>query len=243
MRSLIVNLWLKENENKKSIIESLKLNQIGPVIAEFIPEIELLIGKQKELENLEKSEEIQKRTFNAFMKFLTCFACGHVLILTIDDLQWADSGSLIFLQHLSKTTEKIFVIGAYRDNEVDSKHPLAMTIENFDSIAKISLSNLEIEDLNAMVSDTLDIDPKNTLVLSELIFKKTAGNPFFSREFFDNLYQEEKIVLKDGEWIWDVNEIEKMDYSSNAKRISKFVEYCCLHWKYFHQRRFTIPFQ
>jgi class 3 adenylate cyclase len=218
MKSLIVKMLLKENEQRTKIIELLKLQlqADGGVISELIPEIELLIGKQKPVEPLESSDDIQKRFFSTFMKFFSCFANDQTLVLGVDDLQWADSGSILFLKHLITTTESIFVIGAYRDNEVDNNHPLAIALENFNSIPNIVLSTLSIDDLNLMVADTLKIQKDETKSLSELIFKKTGGNPFFSREFINTLYEEEQITLKNGKWNWDVTKIEIMNYSSNV---------------------------
>jgi predicted ATPase/class 3 adenylate cyclase len=218
MKSLIVKLLLKENDQRTTIIELLKLQlqEDGGVISELIPEIEILIGKQKPVQPLDSSEDIQKRFFSTFMKFFSCFAYDHTLVLGIDDLQWADSGSLLFLKHLIETKESIFVIGAYRDNEVDKNHPLTITLENFNSIPNIVLSTLNIDDLNLMVSNTLKLQVDDTKSLSELIFRKTGGNPFFSREFINTLYEEEQISLKDGKWNWDVSKIEKMNYSSNV---------------------------
>ncbi len=46
--------------------------------------------------------------------------------------------------------------------------------------------------------------------LSEQIFKKTDGNPFFVNEFLKNLYQEGLVNFdgKAGRWVWDLNQIK-----------------------------------
>ena len=55
---------------------------------------------------------------------------------------------------------------------------------------------LGIDDVNRMVADVLHFAeaPESTLKLSELVFTKTKGNPFFTISFLTKLYQTELIV-------------------------------------------------
>jgi class 3 adenylate cyclase/GAF domain-containing protein len=57
---------------------------------------------------------------------------------------------------------------------------------------------------------------EQTLELSKLIHMKTNGNPFFSREFINTLYDEKLVTLKDKEWVYDLEQIKMMNYSSNV---------------------------
>ena len=60
--------------------------------------------------------------FQKFTQFFTSDA--HPLVMFLDDLQWADSASLMLMQLLMADTKHLFLIGAYRDNEVNPAHPL-----------------------------------------------------------------------------------------------------------------------
>jgi len=63
------------------------------------------------------------------LKFFAVFATKeHPLIMSLDDLQWADSSSLQLLQTLftDNSTRYLLVIGSFRDNEVDKGHPLTV---------------------------------------------------------------------------------------------------------------------
>ena len=55
----------------------------------------------------------------------------HPLALFLDDLQWLDAATLDLLEHLMTQTEvqHFLLIGAYRDNEVTSAHPLMRKLE------------------------------------------------------------------------------------------------------------------
>ncbi|MEG4452227.1 AAA family ATPase [Microcoleus sp. N9_A2] len=66
------------------------------------------------------------------LQFLNVFAqAEHPLVLFLDDLQWADLASLKLIQELvtDRDSRYFLVIGAYRDNEVNSTHPLVQTVE------------------------------------------------------------------------------------------------------------------
>ena len=67
-----------------------------------------------------------------FRRFVGVFARSeHPLALFLDDLQWLDAATLDFLQDLltQPDVHHLMLIGAYRDNEVDSAHPLWCKLE------------------------------------------------------------------------------------------------------------------
>ena len=50
---------------------------------------------------------------------------GGRRVLLLDDLHWADAGSLRLLAHLLRRPARPLVLGAYRDSEISRAHPLA----------------------------------------------------------------------------------------------------------------------
>jgi predicted ATPase len=87
----------------------------GRVIIEVIPEVELIMGSQPPIPQLESGES-QNRFYLVFQKFLGVFTSKkHPLVLFIDDLQWVDSASLKLLQLLmmSLDSQYFLLIGAY----------------------------------------------------------------------------------------------------------------------------------
>ena len=94
---------LSETENKlqrwKSKILS-ELGENGQVIIEVIPELQYIISPQPAVEEL--SGNAAKNRFNLlFLKFIKIFATQeHPLVIFLDDLQWADTGSLKLIQLL-----------------------------------------------------------------------------------------------------------------------------------------------
>src|ERR671932_2420714 len=118
MRQLLTESSTSLAQWKALLLKALGAN--GQVIIDVIPELELLIGKQPEVSELEGSAA-QNRFNLLFEKFIRVFATKeHPLVIFLDDLQWADSASLKLMQLLMSETDTRYVLlmGAYRDNEV-----------------------------------------------------------------------------------------------------------------------------
>lgn len=227
LRDLIKQL-LKESEHaievwKRKILEVVESN--GQIIIDVIPEVEYIIGKQNPVPDL-PSLEAQNRFKNVYKKFINVFAQqDHPVVIFIDDLQWADSASLSMIKALMTDTDSryLYLIGAYRDNEVSFTHPLTLILneieeENNKKITKIILESLSPDDVKEMVVDAFECTDKSALGLSELIYEKTKGNPFFINRFLKTLYEDGLLWfdLKNEYWVWDVNQIKEQAIMDNV---------------------------
>ena len=77
-------------------------------------------------------KDAQARFQLVFRRFIGVFARReHPLALFLDDLQWLDSATLDLLEDLLSRPDirHLMLIGAYRDNEVNSSHPLMRKLE------------------------------------------------------------------------------------------------------------------
>ncbi len=177
---------------KTKILESVGEN--GRVLIEVIPELERIIGQQPLVPEL--SGIASENRFNLLMqRFVQVFTNPeHPLVLFLDDLQWADSASLKLLDLLMQDTGYLLVIGAYRDNEVSAAHPVSLTVDaiqkNGATVNRISMKPLSLEDTNQLVADTLNCDRQLAQPLTELLYQKTKGNPFFAIQFLKSLYED-----------------------------------------------------
>ncbi|MEH1852001.1 MAG: AAA family ATPase [Nostoc sp.] len=189
------------------------LGENGQVIIEVIPELEKIIGEQ--LPAIELSGDAAQNRFNLlFQKFTQVFtSVEHPLVMFLDDLQWADSGSLKLIQLLMADTNHLLLIGAYRDNEVNPGHPLLFTLseiqKTLSTINTITLSPLSQGQVNQLVADTLKCPETLAWTLSQLVYQKTQGNPFFATQFLKALHQEEliKFNFESGFWQCDIAQI------------------------------------
>ncbi|MEH2378845.1 MAG: AAA family ATPase [Nostoc sp.] len=192
MGQLLTENDAKIQQFKTNILTAVGEN--GQVIIEVIPELSRIIGQQPPATEL--SGTAAQNQFNLlFQKFTQVFTSAeHPLVMFLDDLQWADSASLNLMQLLMADTKHLFLIGAYRDNEVNPVHPLMLTLSEIQKTAAtintITLAPLSQGQVNHLVADTLKCSENLALPLSILISQKTQGNPFFAIQFLKALHQD-----------------------------------------------------
>ncbi|MEG4044935.1 MULTISPECIES: AAA family ATPase [unclassified Microcoleus] len=200
------------------------LGDNGQVIIEVIPELERILGQQPPAPEL-SGMAAQNRFNLLFQKFISVFTTKeHPLVMFLDDLQWADSASLKLMQLLigESQSSHLLLIGAYRDNEVSAAHPLMLTLDEVTKIGAIvntiTLAPLARTSLNQLVADTLNCSPKLAEPLTELVYQKTKGNPFFATQFLKALHQDELIIfdIKAGYWQCDISKITEAALTDNV---------------------------
>ncbi|MES0488919.1 MAG: adenylate/guanylate cyclase domain-containing protein [Leptospirales bacterium] len=220
---------------KNKLLTSLESS--AQVIIDVIPELEHIIGPQREVAALGPLEA-QNRFNLYFRNFVQVFTRKeHPLSLFLDDLQWADAASLTLIESLSTDSsgKYFFIIGAYRDNEVDGSHPLMLMLDRAKkekvAIQKIALKPLNEEVLSQIVAETFSCTNDKAQPLTEIVHKKTNGNPFFINQLLKDLY-ESKLATYDldkHQWKWDLQKIGEMKMSDNVinlmvKKIQKLPE-------------------
>ncbi|MEH1919529.1 trifunctional serine/threonine-protein kinase/ATP-binding protein/sensor histidine kinase [Nostoc sp.] len=211
MGQLLTESDVQIQQWKNKILSAVGEN--GQVIIEVIPELSKIIGEQAPA--IELSGTAAQNRFNLlFQKFTQVFTSfEHPLVMFLDDLQWADSASLKLIQLLMADTNHLLLIGAYRDNEVEPGHPLMLTLseiqKNQATINTITLAPLNQVTVNQIVADTLKCTESLAWTISQFIYQKTQGNPFFVTQFLKALHQENliKFDLELGCWQCDIAQV------------------------------------
>ncbi|NER39888.1 MAG: AAA family ATPase [Oscillatoria sp. SIO1A7] len=195
---------------KEKILAALGEN--GQVLIEVIPELERIIGKQPPVPEL-SGNAAQNRFNLLFQRFIAVFTTAeHPLVMFLDDLQWADSASLNLMKVLmaSGDTGYLLLLGAYRDNEVYPAHPLMLALSELEKeravISTLVLEPLSLHHINQLVAATLSCGLELVEPLTELVYQKTKGNPFFTTQFLKGLHQDELIEFNRelGYWFCDL---------------------------------------
>jgi predicted ATPase/class 3 adenylate cyclase/GAF domain-containing protein len=224
LKKLFIHLSLQSKEKLDQDVKLILniLQERANIIVKLIPESKYILGENiPTLIDLPSENDEQKRFMATIVDLFSIFASdGKCLSLFIDDLQWADSPSFMLIEELlNQNNVKIFIIGAYRDNEITSTHPVTTIIQPIlteRNFITISLNNLKLEHIESFLRDSLKSE--DIKELSELTFKKTNGNPFFMREFILTLY-ETKLISFDyskEKWIWSIKEISETKFSDNV---------------------------
>ncbi len=222
VQQLLTESEAKINNWRKKL--QVELGGNGRVIIEVIPEVELIIGPQPPLPEL-PTAELRNRFNLVFQKFIKIFTQPeHPLVIFLDDLQWADRASLELIQLLmtAANNKYLFLIGAYRDNEVNEAHPLIQSLEKIEKarvrINRILLPPLALTDVTQLIVDTLFVESITAKPLAQLIQEKTAGNPFFINEFLKSLYSEGWLFFNYGsqKWQWNLEQIKAQPLTDNV---------------------------
>ncbi|XXY13898.1 AAA family ATPase [Sorangium sp. So ce216] len=196
----------------------------GRLLADLLPEIELLLGPQPPVPELPPAEA-QGRLLAALQRFVAvCARKEHPMVLFLDDLQWADAGSLQLFEQLATHAEAahLLLIGAYRDNEVGPAHPLSLMLaearKHGAAVSELVLEPLSAADVGALVAETVHAAAAQVEPLARLVHEKTGGNPFFVLQFLLELHQEGLIAFdgEQGGWRWDVAAIRDKGFTDNV---------------------------
>ncbi|WP_414545068.1 AAA family ATPase [Nostoc sp. CCY0012] len=211
-----IKLW------KTQILEAVGEN--GQIIIDVIPELAQIIGEQPVAATL-SGTAAQNRFNLLFQKFIHVFTTKeHPLVIFLDDLQWADSASLKLIQLLMSEDDVAYMllIGAYRNNEIFPAHPLMLTLDEIkktgSNINYITLAALQKSDLNQLIANTLNSSLVLAEPLTELIYQKTQGNPFFSTQLLKSLFEDKliKFDFKARYWLCDMAQIKALTLTDDV---------------------------
>ncbi|MBU1195600.1 MAG: diguanylate cyclase [Proteobacteria bacterium] len=208
---------------RAKILDAVGIND--QLIIDMIRELGLIIGEQPAVPKLSPLEA-EQRFHHVFLEFIQVFCDSrHPLVIFLDDLQWADSASMRLLDLLTRDesgTTHLLLIGAYRDNEVQAGHPVAVWLKELRQrdleLEEIRLVPLDFNHLSDLLCDTLDSDPKSVELLAQILEQKTAGNPFFAEEFLKALHQADLINYSrtEDKWTWDIISIIDKGMTDNV---------------------------
>ncbi|HYX36623.1 MAG TPA: AAA family ATPase, partial [Oligoflexus sp.] len=194
------------------------------VAVDLIPRFGAVLGELPELEDLGSVSNANRfrLALDAIVSAIVQYE--YPLVIFIDDLQWADGGSLGLIQNIFERRQgaQLFLIGAYRDNEVDHLHPLTRCLQSLTDmgldIARASLNPLNENDLAGLIADSLHSSSAETKDICEEVMLKTHGNPFFVHEVLTQLYHAKAFNFSAqlGRWEWDIKNIRSLGLSSNV---------------------------
>ncbi len=207
---------------RNSILAALGSN--GAVLTEVMPGLEKVIGAQPAVPKLGGQEN--RNRFNlAFRSLLQAIGTAeHPLVVFVDDWQWADLASLELLRVLltGEAIAHLLLIGAYRDSGLDPAHPLRLTLDQLSAAGvkaqTVELHNLCPEDVRQLVRESLAGSAADSQALADLVYAKTRGNAFFTRQFLQHLYQENWLRFDFGarRWMWDIDQIAAQNITDNV---------------------------
>ena len=145
--------------------------------------------------------------YGAVVGLLTEASTFQPTVLVLDDLQWSDSQSLRLLRHIvtSVESQRLLVVGTFRDTELAPSHPLRDllgALQREPSISRIELEGFDdtgvLAFMEAAAGQRLE-EPATDL--ARALYLETEGNPFFVGEVLRSLLETGAIFQDDrGRW-------------------------------------------
>jgi tetratricopeptide (TPR) repeat protein len=169
-------------------------------IARVIPAVRERLPDLPEPVSLQPDEE-RFRLLDAIGQFLSAVARHTPLLLVLDDLHWADKGTIGMLRHVARFAPRHqqLILGTYRDGELDAEHPLTDALGALyreTTCEHLQLKGLAAVEVGQLVSDSgIPADRHDTV--ADAISTVTDGNPFFVRAVLRHLAEEQSDLAND----------------------------------------------
>ncbi len=188
---------------------------VGRTLAAFLPGLAVVLGPQPAAPAAPEAALAleRERVMQAMARLIACFASTtRPLVLLLDDLQWADVNTLQVLERLLRQhgDVAIFLIGAWRSNEVDADHLLhAGGLAGAPGAVHIELGPLDQFAVCEILADSLQQDATALGPLAELIGNKTGRNPMFVHHLLRGLADDGLLVYESlaATWQWSLERV------------------------------------
>jgi hypothetical protein len=217
----------------KALVDRLDMSQA--VQPAWLRQLNDLVGA-----NAPRSANMEQAyLFKQYARVLGDLAGGRPLVITLDDLQWADTGSISLLFHLGRRLEgsRILIVGAYRPEEVALKqsrssspghaeqHPLAGVVSELKrqhGDIWLDLSDPVTVEGRQFVDTYLETQPNRFgEAFREALFQRTEGHALFTVELLQAM-QERGDLHQDEQGRWLVS--ETIDWTTLPGKVERVIE-------------------
>jgi tetratricopeptide (TPR) repeat protein/tRNA A-37 threonylcarbamoyl transferase component Bud32 len=191
-------------------------------VCKLVPEIKQKLGTIPQSLPINPEQE-RDRLFEAVSQFMINLSKETPLLIILDDLQWTDQSSLLLMHYLARGVyrEPLLLLGAYRDTDIDERHPLSPVLTELNRerlLQSTQLKRMSFNDVLEMIKQILEQDdvPRE---FCELVYERTRGNPFFVEEVIKSLKEEEVIFREENRW--EIKEVSKIEFPKTIKSVIK----------------------
>jgi tetratricopeptide (TPR) repeat protein/transcriptional regulator with XRE-family HTH domain len=187
----------------------------SPELSERWPEVARLLPNHPE--NVHAPAQIndraaQQRLFWQVTDLLRTLADQAPIVVLLDDVHWADTASVDLAQHLARHTRdrRIFIVATYRDGEANRMLAAALhDLTRDELVERITVGLLSSDETTALINVTLGNGVEEgalsgvasvSLHLAQLIYQRSEGNAFFTRQLARVLWEQGDLRFEDDEW-------------------------------------------
>lgn len=129
------------------------------------------------------------------------------LILCLDDLHWADSSTLAWLEYITRQLKHapILILGTYRIEEATRVAALRTELMRLGRLQEIRLAGLPPPEIVRLIRH-LSNQNSGTEKFSQRLYRETGGNPFFLLELLRFLFETGRLWQDETGWSTDIDE-------------------------------------
>ncbi|MCE7981137.1 MAG: helix-turn-helix domain-containing protein [Caldilinea sp. CFX5] len=184
-----------------------RANDIALSYAEIVTRLKATLERQT---SRRRTTDLQQQgLFVQYMQVLQTISQGWPMLLLLDDLQWADDGSLSLLFHLGRHLQgcRLLVVGIYRPDDValgrgGGRHPLESVVNELRTTFGQIQIDLAQADKHHFINALLDSQPNRFgNEFRHALWRQTGGNALFTVEMLRDL-QEGGDLVQDEQGYW-----------------------------------------
>lgn len=201
--NILLGLLSQLPDKGESIFQSLSPGEVQ-ALAQVLPQL----GGAEDRQPVRDEKVQRERVFAALLQFLTKVLNGRPLMVLVDDLQFADEGTLLLLRLLMlRWGVPLFICGTnaedFRLEEQGELPPLDVFCASYCQelgISKVFLKPLTASDIASHLEGIFPRvkRPEN---FEQDLARVTQGNPLFLSEVVRKLILDQKITLVDQNWV------------------------------------------
>ncbi|MEM7363957.1 MAG: AAA family ATPase, partial [Pseudomonadota bacterium] len=199
------------------------------IVLQMLPQLEVLLGPSATIQTIPDARHIavhdSKPVLAEALICITRAFCRHKpLVLTLEDMQWADFATLELIELLlnADPVPGLMIACTYRTNEASERPETKTWLSHFmirnPGVTVVSLRNLALDSVRDLLNDSIAQSDDEISELATLVFEKTAGNPLAIREFVYELLRHQLLRFSDRhhEWQWDIDKIQSLPSPSDV---------------------------
>jgi two-component system sensor kinase len=193
------------------------VGSMGGEVLALAPELRGLLGDAVTVAPLEPEHQ-QQRLFTLLSAVLATLGTSDApLVLILDDLQWADDGSLQFALHLARRIDPcaLLLVLAWRAEEVPVSGRVRRWLDQVRAVRAlplIALQPLTLGDVRTMVASMLGAELPG---VAETVAAQAQGHPLHAIELTHALV--ERGILRHGSQGWHLD-------AADAARLAQYTE-------------------
>ncbi len=172
---------------------------LGPhagVLAQLVPEVTIRLPEPPPIEAGELARDV---LFDAVTSTLSQIASVRPTLLVIDDLHWADQGTLLMFRHLARAPHRSMLMVLATHRETEPSDALTETLADLGReqlFERVRLRGLGPTETAALISSIQGSEWGSEL--ANTIHAETAGNPFLVEALVHHLTEHREAIAELG---------------------------------------------